>query len=141
MKKIDSRTHLLSTAATRIYLGLCVSIGLTAFASQSVLAQTATTPLQGTTVNPLQDFQQQDNPDPFSERGSSQSNGIFDLIHRAVLGPSRGLDEYSTEQRDNLNTAAAEFRAKQQQLLQNPGQTTPAAVTPATVTPAMTSDK
>lgn len=64
---------------------------------------------------PLQDLQTQDNTDPFSSRGGM---GVLDLIHRSQLGVSRDLNEFSLEQHQNLNDAAAEFRAKQRQLLE-----------------------
>jgi len=67
-------------------------------------------------AQPLQDFQTQDNPDPFS--GRSNGMGIFDLIHRSRLGNSRDMNQFSSEQRDNLNDAAADFREKQRQLLE-----------------------
>ncbi len=67
---------------------------------------------------PLQDFQTNDNPDPFSSRlGGS---GVLDLIHRSRLGNGRSIEEFSTEQRQNLNDAAAEFRNKQRLLLEKP---------------------
>jgi uncharacterized protein HemX len=64
---------------------------------------------------PLQDLQTQDNTDPFSTRGGM---GVLDLIHRSQLGVSRNMNEFQSEQRQNLNDAAAEFRAKQKQLLE-----------------------
>lgn len=71
-------------------------------------------------------------------------NGIFDLVHRAMMGGNRSLDDFSNEQQGNLNDAAAQFRALQQQRLKNQQQTpaatpeAPAASTPspATTTPA-----
>ena len=66
-------------------------------------------------IQPLQDFQTQDSRDPFSNRGNGM--GVLDLIHRARLGTLRNMDEFTSEQRQNLNDAAAEFRAKQRQSL------------------------
>jgi hypothetical protein len=68
-------------------------------------------------AQPLQDFQTQDNTDPFS--GRSSGSGIFDLIHRSKLGGGRSMEEFNSEQRQNLNDAAAEFRNKQRLLLEN----------------------
>ena len=84
-------------------------------------------------AQPLQDFQTQDNSDPFS--GRSSGSGIFDLIHRSRLGGGRSMEEFTTEQRQNLNDAAAEFRNKQRLLLQKQDQTVPSpAIAPAEIT-------
>lgn len=81
---------------------------------------------------PLQDFQTQDNTDPFS--GRSSGSGIFDLIHRSRLGNGRSMEEFNTEQRQNLNDAAAEFRNKQRLLLEKPAEATPGAIAPTEIT-------
>ncbi|MBD1827384.1 hypothetical protein NDI47_18545 [Microcoleus vaginatus GB1-A2] len=83
-------------------------------------------------AQPLQDFQTQDNTDPFS--GGSSGSAIFDLIHRSKLGGGRSMEEFNTEQRQNLNDAAAEFRNKQRQLLENQAVPTPGAIAPAEIT-------
>ncbi len=83
-------------------------------------------------AQPLQDFQTQDNTDPFS--GRSSGRGIFDLIHRSQLGGGRSMEEFTTEQRQNLNDAAAEFRNKQRLLLENQAVPTPGAIAPAEIT-------
>lgn len=84
-------------------------------------------------AQPLQDFQTQDNTDPFS--GRSSGSGIFDLIHRSRLGGGRSMEEFTTEQRQNLNDAAAEFRNKQRLMLQKQDQTVPSsAIEPAEIT-------
>lgn len=86
-----------------------------------------------TNSQPLQDFQTNDNPDPFS---GSSGTGLFDLIHRSRLGGGRSMDEFTTEQRQNLNDAAAEFRNKQRLILQKPEESmpTPGAIVPAEIT-------
>ncbi len=84
-------------------------------------------------AQPLQDFQTQDNTDPFS--GRSSGSGIFDLIHRSQLGGGRSMEEFNSEQRQNLNDAAAEFRNKQRLLLQKQDQTVPSpAIAPTEIT-------
>ncbi|MEG4839309.1 hypothetical protein [Microcoleus sp. B9-D4] len=83
-------------------------------------------------AQPLQDFQTQDNTDPFS--GRSSGSGIFDLIHRSKLGGGRSMEEFTTEQRQNLNDAAAEFRNKQRLLLEKQAVPTPGAIAPAEIT-------
>lgn len=81
---------------------------------------------------PLQDFQTNDNPDPFS--GRSSGTGIFDLIHRSRLGGGRSIEEFTTEQRQNVNDAAAEFRDKQRQLLQKQADPSSGTIAPTEIT-------
>ncbi len=83
-------------------------------------------------AQPLQDFQTQDNTDPFS--GRSSGRGIFDLIHRSRLGGGRSMEEFNTEQRQNLNDAAAEYRNKQRLLLEKQAVPSEGAIAPAEIT-------
>jgi hypothetical protein len=109
-----------------------VTIG--AIASSAILVPQATF-AQASGLNnspPLQDFQTNDNPDPFS--GRSSGTGIFDLIHRSRLGNGRSLEEFTTEQRQNLNDAAAEFRNKQRQLLQKQAEPSSGTIEPNEIT-------
>lgn len=41
----------------------------------------------------------------------------FELIHRANLGGGRSMSDFRQQQQQNFNDAAAEFRARQQELL------------------------
>jgi hypothetical protein len=111
-----------------------ISAAIGAIASSAILVPQATF-AQASGLNnspPLQDFQTNDNPDPFS--GRSSGTGIFDLIHRSRLGNGRSLDEFTTEQRQNLNDAAAEFRNKQRQLLQKQAEPSSGAIEPNEIT-------
>ncbi|MEG4498637.1 hypothetical protein QUB05_15930 [Microcoleus sp. F10-C6] len=83
-------------------------------------------------AQPLQDFQTQDNTDPFS--GRSSGSGIFDLIHRSRLGNGRSMEEFNTEQRQNLNDAAAEYRNKQRLLLEKQAVPSEGAIAPTEIT-------
>ncbi|MEG4027928.1 MULTISPECIES: hypothetical protein [unclassified Microcoleus] len=83
-------------------------------------------------AQPLQDFQTQDNTDPFS--GRSSGSGIFDLIHRSKLGGGRSMEEFNSEQQQNLNDAAAEFRNKQRLLLEKQAVPSGGAIAPAEIT-------
>ncbi|MBR8834851.1 MAG: hypothetical protein DSM106950_12640 [Stigonema ocellatum SAG 48.90 = DSM 106950] len=67
--------------------------------------------------NILQNLTPQDNNPlaPRSDEVNSTGSGIFDLLHRAQLGSSPWDGE---EHNQELNDAAAAFRAKQQQMLQ-----------------------
>lgn len=58
------------------------------------------------------------NSDPFSSNGNGQMNSVFDLIHRANMGGGRSLSEVQEEQRENISSEAADFRARQMELLQ-----------------------
>ncbi len=109
-------------------LGFLLGLGMVVGVAPLTLAQTSAQP-----ANPLQDLQTQDSSDPFSNRGNGQMNGIFDIVHRAMQG-GRSLDEFSSEQKESLDDATAQFRAKQRQQLQSGGSqsatTTPGATTP-----------
>ena len=54
------------------------------------------------------------NTDPFS-RSNSDNFNMFDLIHRANFGT---LNWDSNQQNEELNSAAAAFKARQQKLIQ-----------------------
>lgn len=76
------------------------------------------------------------NTDPFS-RSTSDNFNMFDLIHRANLGT---LNWDSNQQNEQLDSAAAAFKARQQKLIQ--GQQQPATpssplVIPELVTPPL----
>ena len=79
-------------------------------------------------AQPLQDFQTQDSRDPFSGRGNGM--GVLDLIHRSRLGTLRDLNEFSSEQHQNVTDAAAEFREKQRQLLEQQAKPEEGAIAP-----------
>lgn len=89
---------------------------------------------QTTDISPSQDIELQQsndffsgaqNSDPFSGNSEQDSFGVFDLIHRATLGSNRSQNEYSSEQNQNIDTAAAQFRALQRQRISGQ-QATPA---------------
>ncbi|NJK76888.1 MAG: hypothetical protein HC942_26605 [Microcoleus sp. SU_5_6] len=110
-----------------------VRVAVSAIASGAIFLPQATfAQASGLTPNsqPLQDFRTNDNPDPFT---GGSGTGMWDLIHRSRLGGGRSMEEFSTEQRENLNDAAAEFREKQRQILQKQEQAAPStgAIVPA----------
>ncbi len=100
------------------------------FTPQATFAQASG--LNNNNAQPLQDFQTKDNTDPFS--GRSSGAGIFDLIHRSQLGGGRSMEEFNSEQRQNLNDAAAEFRNKQRQILEKQAVPAPGAIAPTEIT-------
>ncbi|MEH2091732.1 hypothetical protein [Nostoc sp.] len=79
------------------------------------------------------------NTDPFA-RSNSDNFNMFDLIHRANFG---NLNWDSNQQNEELNSAAAAFKARQQKLIQGQQQQptlslptlTQPSVTPPLVTP------
>lgn len=77
--------------------------------------------------NPLQDLNQEQNRDPFS-RGNDEDayGGIMQLMHRAQMGTIRSTNEFYTEQDRSLNDAAAQFRQRQLERIQNQNQAQPA---------------
>ncbi|GAB1537504.1 hypothetical protein NUACC21_01480 [Scytonema sp. NUACC21] len=97
-----------SIAAAAVAIGLASVLG-----QQPSLADT------GRSI--LQDLDPQRNTnDPLAPNSNEVDNmGVFDLIHRFNQGSSVWNSEQQNQQ---LNDAAAEFRAKQQQLLQQQGQ-------------------
>ncbi len=105
----------------RLIIGTVASIGVASLLlPQSAWAQSSTD------VNPLQDFQGDDqNNDPFSSRNDDSMNSVFDLIHRAQQGVNRDSKEFNAEKTQSLDAAAAEFRKQQQQRIQSPNQVQP----------------
>jgi hypothetical protein len=139
--KMQPQTQLASPRfQARIALGLLVGVALIpCLLPQATLAQTAGA------VQPLEDFQTKDGgSDIFSDRSGNGASGLFDLMHRAAFGGMRSADDFGAEQQQNLNDAAAQFRAQQLQRLKQP-QNTPGSlptapattleIAPATMTP------
>jgi hypothetical protein len=101
-----------------LVLSTVAGISLSLLLPQTSWAQT-------TSVNPLEDLNSEQSSDPFSRTNEANSFGLFDLIHRANLGSGPNVEEYSSQQDESLNTAAAEFRKKQQERLRVQQQATP----------------
>jgi hypothetical protein len=74
-------------------------------------------------ANAIEDLQ---NPggstDPFNNRSGNPSKGVMDLIHNAILGPTRSLDEYGAEQQGNLNSEASDYLKRRQAELKRQAQ-------------------
>ncbi|MFN6482282.1 MULTISPECIES: hypothetical protein [unclassified Nostoc] len=80
------------------------------------------------------------NTDPFS-RSNSDNFNMFDLIHRANFGT---LNWDSNQQNEELNSAAAAFKARQQKLIQGRQQqqatpSLPTVTLPSVTQPSVTS--
>lgn len=97
-----------SLSVCGLILGTITTMGTTLLSPQPSHAQLS----PSTNAGALQDFQNRDNAD------TSRILNPFDLIHRSRLGNNRDMQEFSEEQRKNINSAADEYRAKQRQILQ-----------------------
>ena len=114
---------------TKIVFSTLTTGIISIFLPQPTFAQSYENNYENNTVNPLQDLQTIDNPDPFTGSGGID---MFDIIHNSRLGDNRNMKEYMLEQRDSLNDAATQFRNKQKELIQQPQNT--AGDTPASAT-------
>lgn len=108
-----------------IALGLVASVGFLPLLARPTSAQS-------TRINPLEDFKPQDGSrDIFSGSSNGQMGGMLDLIHRANMGNLRNSADFKADQQQGITDAAAQFRARQLELLRQPQPTT----TPASPTP------
>lgn len=123
-----SMAVMLNQRVRKLALAAVVGVITPLFLSQASLAQSADA------IQPLQEFKPQEsqNRDPFSGLNGGQ-NGVFDIIHRAQMGNLKPMNEFNSEQRINLDNAAAEFRSRQLKLIRSRQQTP--ALTPATTQP------
>lgn len=64
----------------------------------------------------LQNYESPNSNDPFTQGVEQNPFGLFQLIHNANFGQTN--PNFASEQNQQLNDAAAEFKAKQQRLLQ-----------------------
>ncbi len=129
---MKTKTHLvpvLTQLLRRTSLSVLVGIGI----ASCLLPQPSLAQLDKNPADPKDQFNDQQNNDPFSSR--SQNNGLnpLDLMHRAQLGTLRNPDQFDSDQRDNLNDAAAQFHRQQLQRLRQPNQSAP--VQPENTTP------
>ncbi len=109
-----------------LVLGLFASFGIALVAAQPSFAQTSgsaadllKSPDQGDALNNL-----------FNNRGDGSTTGLMQLLQR-IGSPSADPAAFQAQQRENLDAAAAEFRAKQRQLLKQQGQPQVAPAAPA----------
>ena len=59
-----------------------------------------------------------DNRDPFSRASTGDTSGLLNLINQTQLN-SKTNPNYSNEQREQLNSATEDFRARQLQVLRD----------------------
>ena len=130
MAKTTQVSTVFSYQPTQLMLGLTAAIGLMVSVAHSASAQQAAGAAQ-----PQQIFQDQQNRDPFSSRGSDQSGGVMDLVHRAMQAGSLSNEDFYDQQKENVDSAAADFRAAQQRRLNGTPASAPSA---ASSTPSPT---
>ena len=114
-----------------------LKVGLSLFSTtvvavgMGIVGLTSASLAQSTPVNPLQDFQRSDNPDPLS--GSNSGKTMLDIIHQSRLGGFNiDYEAVGNQQRQNIQDAAAQFREKQRLLLETPQPITPTSTEPTT---------
>ena len=100
-------------------LHLLLGASLAALIAQPSIAQV-------TNVDPFKDTQSKDGlSDIFSNRNDGSSSGVFELMQRIIRGGTNPAD-FQAQQQQNLDDAAAQFRAQQRQRIQEqPPQTVP----------------
>ena len=69
-----------------------------------------------------------DNRDPFSRASGGDTSGLLNIINQAQLN-GRNNPNYGAEQRDQINSATADFRAERLRLLRERNKKTAPATT------------
>jgi hypothetical protein len=87
---------------------ICLLLGL----SISLIPTIASAQLNGGFGN------SSDNRDPFSRASGGDTSGLLNLINQAQIN-SKTNPNYSNEQREQLNSATEDFRARQMQVLRD----------------------
>lgn len=94
-------------------LPILAEIGLLSVLSMAMVhpvnAQSATDLNQGSANQESSDF--------FSNRENNGIDSMLDLIHNANFGSIRTQEQFRQDQQQSINSAAQEFRDRQQQLL------------------------
>lgn len=113
--------------AVKFFVATVAGIGL----SSCLLAQPSSAQISSPTDAFPSSSTTDQNTDPFSRNNSSNFD-MFDLIHRANFGT---LNWNNDEQNQQLDSAAAAFKARQQKLLQGQQQR-PVTPSSSTITPS-----
>ncbi|OYD90923.1 hypothetical protein CDG76_29860 [Nostoc sp. 'Peltigera membranacea cyanobiont' 210A] len=120
---------------TRLFVAIAAGISFASLLTAQPSSAQVSSPADAFPSNSTTD----QNTDPFA-RSNSDNFNMFDLIHRANFG---NLNWDSNQQNEELNSAAAAFKARQQKLIQGQQQqptlslptVTQPSVTPPLVTP------
>ncbi|MBN4003037.1 hypothetical protein [Nostoc sp. LPT] len=116
---------------TRLFVATAAGIS---FASM-IMAQPSSAQISSPTDAFPSNSTTDQNTDPFS-RSNSDNFNMFDLIHRANFG---NLNWDSNQQNQQLDSAAAAFKARQQRLIQGQEQQPTLNNLPTTILPSVTS--
>jgi hypothetical protein len=102
-------------AMARISLGTLAAIAMTAL----MLPESAAAEETNRASDLLEpQIELQKNPVE-STSGEGQQMNVLDLIHRAQFGTTRSMQEFHLQQQQSINDAAADFRSRQLEMLQN----------------------
>ena len=108
--KTKSESHSVKPLAWAA-LNLLIGLGMASLIARPSIAQV-------TNIDPFKDTQSKDGlSDIFSNRNDGSTTGVFDLIQRIVRGGTNPAD-FQEQQQQNLDDAAAQFRAQQRQRIQ-----------------------
>jgi hypothetical protein len=122
--------YLKTITMNRLYpwkLAIALTASLVILAPHKAQAQATNT----SQTNPLVDFQNPNGAaDPFNSRGTDSNSNLLQLMQRLQQQGTSPAD-FRAGQQENLNDAAAAFRAKQQARLKQMGAPVAPAVLPA----------
>ena len=93
------------------------AIALATFARPIAPARAQTADELNPVADPLEVLEDESEIDPFSGAGAGDLD-VFELIHRSNLSGGTSLGDYLLQQQTNLDDAAAQFRARQVELLE-----------------------
>ena len=96
-----------------------MTLGLLAGTTLVTFSFPQATKAQSLDYDPSQEIQRGDNVGPLNGSGTGQNGfNVFEMMHRANFGQIRSTEEFSAEQKESLDEAAAEFRNEQRRRLQ-----------------------
>lgn len=126
---ISQKAIAVATSVVRVGFVLGLATTVVGFVSLPTMAQTAR-------PAPLEDLQTKDGSDFFNGRGNGQTGGVMNFIQNAIIGTPRSMDEFTAEQKENFNDAAAQFRKRQaEQIRQQQTQNSPTSPAGSTTNP------
>lgn len=108
-----------ASSLTKIFFGAVAGISVASLSLPQLAWAQATTDAE-----PLRDLNQEQNRDPFSRGDTGDAmSGLMDIMHRAQMGNIRSTGDFTNDQNQSLDDAAAKFRQQQlQRMQQNPSQ-------------------
>ena len=97
--------------------------GVLATVSAAVWIAPAIAQTTSTDLDPLEDLRTEDDNAGGLLEGPDGSSDIFDLYHRLNMSGGQTPEQFSNRQQENIGEAAADFRERQRQQLQNSSET------------------